>query len=159
MKVTVLQAELAKLLNLSCRFVSSRAQLPILENLVFEARGARLIVRATNLETSILSSIGAKVEAEGSLAVPAKTINDLVNNLVGEKIVMRVEKEVLKLESEGFKASLAGMNTSDFPVVVESLGKNAIELVGKDLMEGLSKVLFSVSRDDTRPVLTGVLFI
>ena len=158
MKVTVLQEELSKLLSFSSRFVSSRSQLPILENFVFEAKGTRLIVRATNLETSLVASVGAKVEIEGALAVPAKTINDLVSNLTGEKLVMESLKESLKLTCDGFRATLAGMNTSDFPVLVEKIEKDAIEIAGRVLVEGLSKVLPSVSRDDTRPVLTGVLF-
>jgi DNA polymerase-3 subunit beta len=158
MKVTVLQSELAKLLGSSLRFVSTRAQLPILENLMLEARGARLMVKATNLETSFLSSVGAKVEKEGAIAVPARTMSDIVSNLTGEKVMIVVEKENLKLTCDSFRGRLVGMNTSDFPVLVESLGKGAVGLEGKVLVEGLSKVLFGVSKDETRPVLTGVLF-
>lgn len=157
MKVTVLQEELAKLLSYSLRFVSARATLPILENLVFEAKGSRLMVRATNLETSLVSSIGAKVESLGALAVPAKVMGDLVGNLSSEKVVMSVKNESLMVENDGFKATVSGMNTSDFPVVLESLGGGAVKMDTKVFFEGLAKVLFSVSRDDTRPVLTGVL--
>ena len=159
MKVTVLRKEFSGLLNMASRFASSRAQLPILENVVIQASKTKLNVMATNLEISVSATIGAKVEEEGSLAVPARVINDLINNLKSDTVEIESKKEQIKIISDGFNASVVGMNTSDFPAIPTSGGSKAISLPSKNLVDVLSKVMFSVSRDDTRPVLTGVLLV
>lgn len=161
MELRVLRGELAKVLGWAVRFVSQRAQLPILENVVLKAKKTKLTVLATNLEVSLAAGVGAKVTKEGEIAVPARTLTDLVTSVGAESLELMAKKEGLKIGAPGFEARINGMNTADFPAITQTLGKESLRLsekTGRELTGALEKVIFAVSRDDTRPVLTGVLF-
>src|SRR3990172_8232070 len=115
MKIQILQEDFAKALTLVSRFVNTRAQLPLLENILLSGEKTRLVISATNLETSASTSIGAKVEGEGRVTVPAKVISDLVTNLPPGQIEIEEDKEHLIIKSQGFSGEVLGMNASDFP--------------------------------------------
>jgi DNA polymerase-3 subunit beta len=160
MKVSVLQENLANALVNSSRFASSHAQLPVLGNTMLLAKKTKLLVISTNLETSIAISIGAQIEEEGELTVPAKIITELVVNLPSETLKLESDKEQLKISSTHFNSNILGMNASDFPSVPQSIGdKGSLNLPREVFLEGLSQVIFATSIDETRPILTGVLFI
>jgi len=159
MKIRVLQEDLSKALTTTSRFASPKVQLPVLANMLLKSVGNKLYIAATNLEMSISLPIGAKVEKEGEITVPTRTIVDLVNNLKPGPIEIENEKEKVKIKSQGFDSSVLGINTSDFPKIPSVLEKSDFKLNSGQLVEALNKVLFSVSTDETRPVLTGVLVI
>jgi DNA polymerase-3 subunit beta len=159
MKLQVLQENLSKALSISTRFTSSKVQLPILANILLKASKNKLEIAATNLETSISLKIGAKVEKTGDITVPARTINDLVGNLSTGQVSLEAKKEQLKISASGFQSKLSGVNSSDFPKLPGKSDKGVIDLPQDDLSAALSQVLFAVSPDETRPVLTGILFI
>lgn len=158
MKLQVLQENLSKTLSITSRFASAKAQLPVLANVLFQTRKNKLIISATNLETSISLSIGAKVKKEGDITIPSRTVTDLVSNLNPGQINLESEKELLKITTGSFTSSVSGMNASDFPSVPNVIGKNKLQIPIDKFLNALSKVLFAVSVDETRPVLTGVLF-
>jgi DNA polymerase-3 subunit beta len=158
MKATVLQKDFGKILNNANRFVSARAQLPILANIKIKAHGSKITVEATNLEMSISANIGASVEEEGEVAVPSRVISDLVGNIRAEKITLGGKGETLTLEADGLKSEITGLNTSDFPAIPSEVAKGTL-IPSDEFSKALSKVLFSSSPDDTRPALAGVLFI
>lgn len=159
MKLQVLQENLSRALNITSRFVSPRAQLPVLANILLSANKNKLSVSSTNLETSINLSIGAKVEKKGEITAPARAITELVANLAKGTLTIEAKKELLKIQTPGFTSSVSGMNPADFPSVPQSVGKKP-QVLPKDTFSGaLSSVLFAASVDETRPVLTGVLFI
>ncbi len=159
MKLKVLQEDLLRTLSQVNRFVNPRVQLPILGNIIFKSGKTKLLLKATNLELSIVKEIGASVEEEGEIAIPGKTIFEIVSNLSKGQIELEAKKEQLKIKSENFTGNISGMGTSDFPKVIDSLGKGSIILELTQLKEALSKVSFCASVDETRPVLNGVLFI
>lgn len=158
MKVTVLKKDLGKTLSYASRFVSTRAQLPVLSNIKLVASGAKLTIMATNLEMSIAAPIGAQVDDPGEVAVPARTFIDLISSLNSEKIAINSDGENLSFEADNFKGDMVGLNTSDFPAVPMSIEK-PMELTKEDFSSALDRVLFSCSLDDTRPALAGVLLI
>ncbi len=158
MKITVLQKDLIKTLISVSRFVSVRSQLPILTNIKLKAKNSKLIAQATNLEMSCSSSIGAQVEKTGEVAVNARVLVDLVNSLKSERLCLFTEGESLKLESEGFKSVLSGLNTSDFPLIPDKF-ENGVKLPKEEFFDGLASTIFSCSLEPSRPALSGVLFI
>ena len=159
MKLQVLQENLTKALTTCSRFASSRVQLPVLANVLLKTQKNKLLVTATNLEISISISVGAKVSKEGEITVPARVITDLVSNLGTGQISLQAEKEHLRIFSDNFESSISGMNSSDFPSVPQSIPAKSFSLPGDDFSSSLEKVLYAVSNDETRPVLTGVLTI
>lgn len=156
MKLTVLQENLAKAVTQASRFASQRSQLPILGNILLKATKTKLNISSTNLEVSILTQIGAKIEEEGEISIPSKVISELISNLPKEQVTLESEKEQLKITTSGFNSKVLGMNASDFPKIPSSLTKPLI-LPTKEILESLSQVVFSTSTDETRPILTGVL--
>lgn len=157
MKLTVLQEDLSKHLNTALRFSSSKVQLPVLANILLKTDKGKLFVKATNLETSVSISMGAKIEADGEITVPARTITEIISNLKPGQINLEVDKEKIKIESAGFKSVLSGMNASDFPKITDKITSDAVEISSQTLSDALESTLFTVSTDETRPVLTGVL--
>lgn len=160
MKIQLLQENLSKTLATASRFSNSKAQLPVLGNILLSTRKNKLLVASTNLEVSFSSLVPAKIEEEGEITIPGRSLFDIVSNLTPGSILLESEKEQLKLTKESFKTKLAGMNSSDFPKVIEKLpGSGLISLPSKVISDGLSKVVFATSNDITRPTLTGVLFV
>lgn len=159
MKFQVLQENLKNSVALTSHFVSSKAQLPILGNILIKAYKSKLTLSATNLETSVTTSIAAKIEEEGEITVNGKTLNDVVSNLSSGALEIEVSKEQLKLASGTFKSNILGSNSSDFPSLPTQLLTDSVKIERSEFVESLSKVLFAVSNDETRPILTGVLVI
>lgn len=159
MKLTLLQENLKNAVSITSHFTSPKAQLPILGNILLKANKSKLTLSATNLEISIVTSIGAKVEEEGEITVIGKTLNDLVLNLPNDSVYIESVQENVKITSGKFKSNVLGSNTADFPTLPTKLGKNTFSLNAQELKTSLSKTLFAVSTDETRPILTGVLFV
>lgn len=160
MKLTILQQNLANALVTASRFASTRAQLPVLGYILLSVGKTKAQISATNLEISVAANIGAKVEKEGEICIPARVITELVTSLPEEPLTLESDKEQLKITSSGFSGSVLGMNSSDFPKIPNSFGKEkSFSIPKKELSAALAKVTFAASIDETRPVLTGVLFI
>lgn len=160
MKFQILQENFEKAVGITSRFANTKAQLPILGNILISARKTKIYVSSTNLEISASVQVGAKIEKEGEVSVPAKVIYDLISNMPKETLEVDSEKEQMKISSNGFSSTVLGIDPTDFPKVPSSLNdKNAISLPKDKLSESLSKVSFATSTDETRPILTGVLFV
>jgi DNA polymerase-3 subunit beta len=159
MKLQVLQDKLSNGLNVASRFASTRAQLPVLGNILFTTKKNKLLLSSTNLEISVAVSIGAQVKKEGEITIPSRTITDLINNLPNEVVNLDTEKEKMLIKTENFESTLSGMNAADFPDVPQTAGRGFLTLPSENFKEALCQVLFAASVDETRPILTGVLFI
>lgn len=160
MKLTILQENLNKAISLASRFTTTRSQLPILGNILLTSSKTKLSVSSTNLEISILTSIGAKVEKDGEIVIPSKVLLELVSNLPKDSIILSSEKEQIKISTTSFSSTILGMDSTDFPKIPSKINKDKSLLLPKDgFVNGLARVIFSSSLDETRPVLTGVLFV
>lgn len=160
MKLQLLQDNLEKALSITSKFTNNKAQLPILGNVLLTARKNSVLISSTNLEISACVKIGAKIDAEGEVSVPSKTISDLVINLPKETIDIESDKEQLKISTGSFSSVILGMDSTDFPKIPNSTESSRnVTFIRKNIVEALNKVVFSSSTDETRPILTGVLFI
>lgn len=160
MKLQILQENLSRALINASRFTSAHAQLPVLGNIMLATKKTKLQVSATNLEISILISVGAKIEEEGKITVPSKVISEAISNLDLGLIDLESQKEEFKVKTQKTNLTISGMNPSDFPKVAESINpKASISMPRQDLLGALSTVSFATSIDETRPQLTGVLFL
>jgi DNA polymerase-3 subunit beta len=160
MKLQILQENLGKAVNMASRFTSTRAQLPVLGNILLSASKTKLNVSSTNLEISVSIFLGAKVEEMGEISIPSKIFAELIQNLTNDTLTLEAEKEQLKITSSGFSSKVLGMDATDFPKIPGSVNKEkGITLSSDVFAKALGKVLFAASSDETRPILTGVLFI
>jgi DNA polymerase-3 subunit beta len=159
MKVTCLQENLAKGLGIVTRAVSPRNVLPVLGNVLLATEEGRLKLAATNLEIGITCWLGTKVEDEGSITVPARTLLDFVNTLPNEKIHLTVDthRMSLNLKCESFTSDIKGVDAQEFPVLPSAALGEGLALNVVDLREMITQTTIAAATDDTRPVLTGVL--
>ncbi len=159
MKLTCLQENLSKGLGIVTRAVSPRNVLPVLGNVLMATEDGRLKLAATNLEIGITYWLGAKVEEEGSITVPARTITDFVNTLPNEKIRMTLDsrRQSLNLHCEAFTSDIKGVDAQEFPLLPGANLGDGIALNVADLREMITQTTIAAATDDTRPVLTGVL--
>lgn len=158
MKVEILQENLKSILSTVSRFVSQRSQLPILANVLLKASSNKITLSATNLEMSISTILGAKVIEEGEITVPARTFTDFISNLNPGPLEISTNKESVLLKNKSSQATILGTNSGDYPNIPSSVDSKYIEIGVQNFKKALSKVLFSASSDETRPVLTGILF-
>lgn len=159
MKVSVLQENLAHGLNVVSRAVSPRSTYPILANVLISAEDGRLRLSATDRELGITCWIGAKIEESGATTVPARTFSDLVATLPSETIAMDlvVRTQTLHLSAGRSNADINGMDAQEFPPMPEPDKDGGVQLPIAEFKEMVQQVVFAASRDDARPVLTGVL--
>lgn len=160
MKLQILQENLEKAVSTTSRFASSRAQLPILGNILLSTKKSKIYISSTNLEISASVQVGAKIEEEGEISVPAKVISELVSNLPKETVSLSSEKEQLKVSVSGFSSTVLGMNPTDFPKIINTVdNETSIHFSQDEIVKALGQVIFATSTDETRPILTGVLFL
>jgi len=158
-KVSCLQENLAKGLSIAGRAVATRSTLPVLSNVMLATDGARLKLSATNLEIGIVCWIGAKVEEDGSITVPARLLTDFVNSLPPERIEMEltVRTQTLNLKCARFEANIKGIDAQEFPLIPTAGEDSKISLDPSILRQMIDQVVFAAATDESRPILTGVL--
>lgn len=139
------------------RVVSTTGSLPVLSNVLLETEGGRLKLQATDLETGVTTWVGAKIEEEGAVTVPAKVFSRLVSDLSPGEINLRTEKQNLFLEAEGVESRFNGLSADEFPEIPE-FTDDGFELDAAEIAKGIDEVIFAAAKDEGRPVLTGVLF-
>jgi DNA polymerase-3 subunit beta len=146
-------------LQLVSRGVSARSTIQLLGGILLEAQGEELKLSATNMEISIQTSSPAEVEGEGRVIIPARIFNDIVRSLPGGKFTLEHD------DSEGMVRLAAGENeyrirtfaADDYPQLPKFPEEGTFRMPGESLVETVEKVSRSYSRDETRPVLTGIL--
>ena len=156
MNIIINQNKLRSAINSVERVVSKNISLPILNTILLKTEGGRVRLTATNLEVGIHVTLGAKIEAEGSIAVPARVFSEFVGNIQDEKITLNTEGNVLLVNSEHYQTKILSMGAEDFPLIPTL--HNAIEFKIDALIikQAIGSVLDATSLLETRPELTGV---
>lgn len=161
MKVSCLQENLARGLSVAGRAVSARSTLPILSHILFTTDQGRLRLSSTNLEMGIHCWIGGRVEEEGAIAVPARTIIDLVNLFPPDPVDLRREVRTMTLNVRCGRneANIKGLDAVDFPPIPtpEEGRADGIFIDPETLRTAIQQVAFAAATDESRPTLTGVL--
>ena len=160
MKISCLQENLAKGLNIVGRAVASRSTLPVLSNVMLATDNGQLKLSATNLEIGVNCWVGAKVEEEGAITVPARLLGEFVSSLPPERIDMQLDEttQTLNLKCARFESNMRGIDAQEFPLVPSATdGEAAINLEPESLRTMIDQVVFAAATDESRPILTGVL--
>lgn len=156
MVVSVLQENLLRSLTRTGRILSSKPQLPIIQNVLLQTKEGRLRVVTTNLETTEAVWVGAKVEKEGGICVSSRILTEFVVTLPAETATLRVVDGGLSVRCAGFEALIPGVPPEEFPPAPEVKEKTGDKLEKDQLTGALGLVLFAAAADEGRPILTGV---
>lgn len=160
MKISCLQENLARGLNIVSRAVAPRtATLPVLTHVLLATDHGRLKIAATNLELGISCWIGAKVEDEGAITVPARTFTDLVALLPADKVDLdlNIRTQTLRVQSGRTDANIKGIDAQEFPIIPTFHDAAAACIEPVVLKKMIAQVVFAAATDESRPTLTGVL--
>lgn len=158
MRVSVLQENLAKGLATVTKAIASRPTLPILNNVLLTASEGRLKLSATNLELGIVARVGAKVDEEGAITVPAKTFQDFVNNLPPERVdlLLDARTQTLRISCGSTISNIKGMSADDYPPVPEGDADTGLAIPAHEFHEMIGHTVFAAAKEDNRPILTGL---
>ena len=158
MKLQVTQENLNKALGSVARIADTHGTLPVLANVLIKAVKNRLSIAATNLNIGITHFIGAKIEQEGLITVPANLLASFVASLPSGVINMELEGKKLKISTEQYNSTINGISAEEFPVMPAIEKGDTFTVKASDLKKGLQQVVFTASSTDSRPVLSGVFF-
>src|ERR671934_663816 len=158
-KVSCSQDELAAKLAVVSRAVSTRATVQILSGVLLRAEGGRLHLAATDMELSLRSSLDAQIDEEGAVVVPGRLLVDLVRLLPEHEVTIeqRVEESVVHVTSGPSITALNTYAAEDFPRLPDLDAVGTFTVDREVLLDTVNRVARSASRDESRPVLTGIL--
>jgi DNA polymerase-3 subunit beta len=158
MKFSCNQDTFSQYLNIVSRIVSSKPGLPILNNVKFETSKGKLLITATDLEIGISTWIGADVQSEGEITVPAKQLAEFINSVPNEKVDVELEKQSFKVSTTNNSAEFNTIPVDDYPKVpVTEKEKPLLKINQEDLSKAISRVAFAAATDNIKPVLAGML--
>jgi DNA polymerase III subunit beta len=159
MKLTCAKDELADKLQVSGRGVSTRTTVQILAGILLNAAAGRLSLSATDMEISLRVSLEAQVDDEGSVVVPGRLLVDIVRLLPAGEVTIshRAEEGVVELVCGSASYRLNTYAAEDFPRLPEIEDASAFTVEKEAFVDTIARVSRSASRDESRPVLTGVL--
>ena len=166
MKFRILTSALSDGLTVAGRAINNSASLPVLSNVLIEAKidsegKSYLAVAGTDLEIALRTRVDAKVDAAGSITVPARLLSNLTATWKQEAVteaVLDKERQVLNLECDGATAQVKGITPDEYPMIALPTEANWAN-VGLDpykLRQTLDRVTFAAATDESRPILTGV---
>ncbi|MGI8909296.1 MAG: DNA polymerase III subunit beta [Rubrobacteraceae bacterium] len=146
-------------LALVSRGVSARSTVQLLGGVLLETRENEVRLSATDMEVSIQTSSPAEVEEEGRVVVPARIFNDVVRSQPGGELRLEYDSSggSVKLTAGRNEYQIRTYAAEDFPQLPRFDEESAFTMPGELLVETVEKVSRSYSRDETRPVLTGIL--
>jgi len=159
MKVTCPREELAQKLGVVGRAVSSRTSVNILTGIMLRAEGGQLSLAATDMEISLRVTLDAQIEEEGSVVIPGRLFVDIVRLLPAGEVTLehRAEEGIAHLVCGSASYGLHTYSPDDFPRLPEIAPDESFSIERSALLDTIMKVSRSASRDESRPVLTGVL--
>src|SRR5918999_1673990 len=159
MKVACRSEEFAERLMVVGRGVSTRTSVHVLTGILLRAEAGRLWLAATDMEISLRLALKANVEDEGSVVVPGRLLVDIARLLPPGEVVFehRVEEGIARLTCGSASYGLHTFSAEDFPRLPELEGDDRFSVDRQAFLDTVAKVSRSASRDESRPVLTGIL--
>jgi len=151
---TALLRELQKLNGV----ISSNNTLPILDNFLFDINSNNMTIIASDLETTMMSTISVEADVDGKITIPARILIDTLKTFSNQPLTFIVNTETFGIEmsSEMGNYKLAGQNANEFPKTPKLNGSSSTTIKGDVLANAINKTLFASGNDELRPVMSGM---
>ncbi|MEJ0021637.1 MAG: DNA polymerase III subunit beta [Candidatus Doudnabacteria bacterium] len=157
MKLICTKENLKKGLFIVSRVVGSGNPLQVLNNILIKTDQGRIKLSSTNLEIGVNTWVGGKIEEEGALTVPAKLINEYINNLPSEKITLESkDNTTLTLESENYHTSIKGLSHEDFPLIPQVSEEPFSKIDSLELKNAFAETIWASAANETQPEISGI---
>jgi DNA polymerase-3 subunit beta len=159
LRITCSKDELVQALGVVSRAVSTRTSVQILSGILLEAANNELKVAATDMELSLRATLTARVEGDGAIVLPGKTLADIARLLPADEVEIehKSAESVAHLTCGSASYTLHTFNPEDFPRLPELEALSTFSVEREALLETITRVARAASRDESRPVLTGIL--
>src|SRR3954451_5518508 len=159
LKITCSKDDLVQALGVVSRAVSTRTSVQILSGILLEPHESGLRVAATDMELSLRATIAAQIEGDGAIVLPGKTLVDIVRLLPADDVSIehKPSESVVHVTSGSASYTLHTYNPEDFPRLPELEAVSTFAVERAPLLETITRVARAASRDESRPVLTGIL--
>ena len=159
MKFIVSSTQLLKQLQILGGVINSNNTLPILDNFLFDLSNNQLEISASDLETTMSTTIAVDADETGSIAVPARLLLDTLKTFPEQPLTFVVEaNNTIEISSDSGKYALAYADGAEFPKAVELESPSSTTIAGDILATAINKTIFASGNDDLRPVMSGVFF-
>lgn len=159
MKFIVSSSYLLKQLQVLGSVINSSNTLPILDNFLFELDHKNLVVSASDLETTMSAILEIDSSSEGSVAVPAKLLLDILKTFPEQPLTFTVqENSTIEISSNSGKYAIAYAAGEEFPKSINLENPSSTVVPSDVLATAMSKTIFAAGNDDLRPVMSGVFF-
>src|SRR5947209_4527725 len=159
MELVVRKNDLLRELQLFQGIVERKNTIPILANVLMEAKGDSVSFLATDLEVGLRSKCNATISKGGSLTLPAKKFFEIVKSLPETDIRIAEDKGGVKVAADRFDSRIQTLPREDFPTLPEGGGAPSAALRRSGLKEMVAKTQFAITGEDTRYFLNGALFV
>jgi len=159
MELVVRKNDLLRELQLFQGIVERKNTIPILANVLMEAKGGEVRLLATDLEVALQSRCAASVSKEGALTVPAKKLYEIVKALPETDVRIEEDKGGVKVAADRFESRMQTLPREDFPTLPQATGKGTAMLPRAGLREMVAKTQFAITGEDTRYFLNGALLV
>jgi DNA polymerase-3 subunit beta len=160
MELLVQRNDLAKELQLVQGIVERKSSIPILSNVLCEARGSGIRISATDLDVSLRCGCAAEVVEEGAVTLAAKKLYEIVRSLPESEVRFKLESDAwawIRCDRAEFR--MAGLPREDFPSLPEPRGGRAIELPAALVRALVQRTAFAITAEDARYYLAGALLV
>jgi DNA polymerase-3 subunit beta len=159
MKFIVSSTYLLKQLQVLGGVINNSNTLPILDNFLFELEHSKLTVSASDLETTMASTLEVESDSEGSVAIPAKLLLETLKTFPEQPLTFVIEENnTIEISSNHGKYALAYASADEFPKAISLESPSTTVLSADILATAISKTIFAAGNDDLRPVMSGVFF-
>lgn len=160
MKIKVQRTKLAQALNYVSKAASTKPNIPVLANVLLEVKGDQLKLSATNLDMGINMWIPGVGKQDGSITASAKFLTDFVNATSEDNVNLKLEQDVLKVDTPKSKAEFQTIPATEFPVLPKVKDKPYLTLSSGEFINSMHKVMFACASDTnaTNIQFSGVLF-
>lgn len=138
--------------------LSTSNTLPILDNFLFEIVDNQLTISASDLETTMRTSMEVEANGEGKIAIPAKLLLDVLKNLPDQPCTFSIDYTTFGIEIayDNGKSKMVGFNGDEFPKIPVIENSSSVRVSGEIISSAINKTLFATGNDDLRPVMSGV---
>jgi DNA polymerase-3 subunit beta len=162
MKFVVSSSELLSHLQAVSRVVSTKSTIPILENILFELENGKLTITASDLESTMLTSLNLdSTEGDGTIALPAKILLETLKKFPEQPITFDIalDTKAVNIITDKGKFSVVGLSGDEFPEIpqIDEDKASRLQLPASLVLSGINKTLFATADDELRPVMNGIL--
>lgn len=140
--------------------ISSNSPIPILECILFKTEENAISMLSGDMDTMISSVVSAQCQKGSSLAIPAKTFQDILSNIPEQPLHLHLDQEKLlcKIKTENGDYTISCLNSQDYPDIPQVDAKSSVVLKSDVLLRSIDKTIFATSNDDIRQTMNGVYF-